>query len=234
MSTWGWQRWIAVIGLLYALSWVVFIAISGSAGVQPGLAEDAKLADYVTKNRGALLAVLFVYSIGLALYLIFASGLRSVLRSAADYEWAAALYFGSALVVIAISGVLIGLFGAAAIDTGSEVDPAAVRTLLGAHLVVTWMVIFPLAISIGTVAYATARSRVLPGWTAWVGYVAAFLIALNSLTIFGGTGRSKFFSIDGLAVPLLGLLPLLVWIVCVSIAVWRLPAPAAGRMRAPA
>ncbi len=234
MSAWGWQRSIAVIGLLYVLSFFVEFAIIASAGTPPGLAEDAKLADYVTKNRGAVLAVVFVYSIGLALYLIFASGLRSVVRSAADYEWAAALYFGSALVVIAISGVLDGLYGAAAIDTGSKVDPAAVRSLLSAHQVVTWMLTFPFAISIGTVAYATARSRVLPGWTAWVGYVAAFLFALYSLTIFGGADSSKFFSINGRATPLLTLLPLLVWIVSVSIAVWRLPAPAAGRMRVPA
>lgn len=234
MSTWGWQRWIAVIGLLFVVQQVVLVAIALSAGVPPGPAEEAKLADYVTKNSGTLLAAIFVSDIGLALYLIFASGLRSVLRLAADYEWAAALFFGSALVVIALNGASLALSGAAAIDTGGKVNPASVRALWDAGLVVAWMTTFPLAISIGTVAYATARSRVLPGWTVWVGYVAAFLTALYSFTIFGGSDPSNLFSINGLAGLLLGLLPVLVWVVCVSVAIWRLPANAVGRMRAPA
>jgi hypothetical protein len=228
----NWRRWIAIIGLLYVLLGLVVVVIGFSAGLPPGPAEETKLADYVTKSSGTLLAVVFVSGIGLALYLIFASGLRSILRSAAEYEWAAALYFGSALLVIAVTASSLSILGGAAIDTGGKVNPAAVRALNDASLVVGWITAFPAAVGIGTVAFATARSGVLAGWTVWVGYVAAFITAVSTLTIFGGADPSNFFSVNGIGSFLLGFIPSLIWVLCISIALWQPPAAATSQMRA--
>ena len=91
MKTWSWQRGVAVIGALFVVSQVILLLIALRVGLGPAPSEEAKLADFLTKNSGTFLAVVFVEGIALMLFLIFANGLRSVLRSDPNYEYAAAL-----------------------------------------------------------------------------------------------------------------------------------------------
>ena len=234
MNTWSWQRWVAVIGALFIVSQVILFVIAFGAGLGPSPSDEAKLADFLTKNSGLLKAVVFVEGIALMLFLIFANGLRSVLRSDPNYEYAAALFFGAALLNIALTGAGLGLLGAAAVDIGGKPNPGMLRTLDDAGVVVGWMGTWPLVILLGTAAYATARSRVIAPWTAWVGYAAGGLNLVATLTLFGGTDPNQFLAVNGAGGFVLTLLPLIVWVGCVSVALWRLPAPVARDMRAPA
>lgn len=234
MKTWSWQRWIAVIGALFVVSQVTVLVIALVVGLGPSPTEEAKLADFLTKNRGTFLAVVFVEGIALTVFLIFTNGLRSVLRSDPNYEYAASLFFGAAVLTIALTGASLGLVGAAAVDAGGKPNAGMLRTLDVASVVVGWMGTWPLVIALGTAAYATARSRVIAPWTAWVGYAAAGLNLIATLTIFGGIDPNQFFAANGPGVFVLSLLPLIVWVGCVSFALWRLPAPVARNMPAPA
>ena len=108
------------------------------------------------------------------------------------------------------------------------------RTLDGAGVVVGWMSTWPLVVLLGTAAYATARSRVMAPWTAWVGYAAGGLNLVATLTLFGGSDPNQFFAVNGAGGFVLTVLPLIVWVGCVSVALWRQPAPVARNMPAPA
>lgn len=234
MKTWSWQRWVAIIGALFVVSQVIVVVTALGLGLGPSPTDEAKLADFLTKNRGTLLAVVFIEGIALTVFLIFTNGLRSVLRSDPNYEYAASLFFGAAVLTIALTGASLGLVGAAAVDAGGKANPGVLRTLDMASVVVGWMGTWPLVVLLGTAAYATARSRVIAPWTAWVGYAAGGLNLVATLTIFGGSDPNNFFAVNGAGGYVLSLLPLMVWVGCVSFALWRLPAPVARNMPAPA
>ncbi len=233
MNTWGWQRWVAVIRALFVVSQVIVLVMALGLGLGPSPTDEAKLADYFAKNSGALLAVVFIESIGLTLFLIFANAIRSVLQSDPNYEYLASLFFGAALLFIALGGAGLGLLGAVGVDA-SKPNPGLMRTLDMASVVVTWMGTWPLVVLLGTAAYATARSHVIAPWTAWVGYAAAGLNLVSTLTLFGGNDPNQFFAVNGAAAIVLAWLPLIVWVGCISVALWRQTAPVAGNMRAPA
>ncbi len=233
MKTWSWQRWVAVIGALFVVSQVLLLVLAFRLGLGPSPTEEAKLAEYFAKNSATLLAVVFIEAIGLTLFLIFTNGIRSVLQSDPNYSYLASLFFGAALLFIALGGAGLGLLGAAGVDA-SKPNPGMMRTLDMASVVVPWMATWPLVVLLGTAAYATTRSHVLAPWTAWVGYAAAALNLVSTLTFFGGNDPNQFFAVNGAAAIVLALLPLIVWVGCVSVALWRLPAPVASSMTAPA
>ncbi len=74
----------------------------------------------------------------------------------------------------------------------------------------------------------------LPGWTAWVGYAAAVLNLITTGAIFGGGEPSGFYTATGFAGIVIGLLPFLVWVTCISVVMMRIPSLAGRPARAAA
>ncbi len=214
-----WLRWSGMFGLAFVVLYVVSFALFFSAGQPPTISDAGKFAEYIAKNQTAFLVAAWLLGLAVACNLIWLTGVRGIIRGAGpDWEWAAALSFGTGIAVNAVAVIADGLSAAAAIDTTTKTEPVAVKVLFESSALIYGTVIwFVAALLVALLSYVTTRTAVLPGWTAWVGYVAAALNLVTTFSIFGGGEPGGFFTATGLAGIVIGLLPFLVWITCVSI-----------------
>ncbi len=231
MSQSNWVRWSGVFGLAFVVLQVVSFGLFFSGGQPPTIADAGKFADYIAKNQGVFLTATWVGGLAVPFFLLWISGVRGIIRGAGpDWEWAGALFFGTGIALSAVTVIANGLGGVAALDTTTKTEPVAVKVAFeSSGIILGALVEFVVALFIGLLSYVSMQKAVLPAWTAWVGYIAAALNLITTLAIFGGGEPSGFFTATGLAGIVLGLLPLLVWVTCVSIVM------VAGRpVRAPA
>ena len=116
--------------------------------------------------------------------------------------------------------VLVGdvLESASALDTvGGQDDPAAVRALWeGSVAAFGGVGLIMAALFIASARYAILATGALPRWIGWVAFLTAILNLAAVPSIYGGTDATGFYTADGLA-SVIGLLPLLIWILITSI-----------------
>ena len=72
------------------------------------------------------------------------------------------------------------------------------------------------ALFIASAGYAILATGALPRWIGWVAFLTAILNLAAVPSIYGGTDATGFYTADGL-VSIIGLLPLLIWILITSI-----------------
>jgi hypothetical protein len=110
----------------------------------------------------------------------------------------------------------------AVLDTTETAEPVAVKALteagFGAGFTGVWLFA---SLCIATASYALHRSKLLPSWTAWLGYLVAALNLITSLAIFGGGNGAAIGGVN----LLIGALPLVVWAASISIVMLRTPQP---------
>jgi len=225
--------WSGFFGLAFVVLQIAGVVTFLVGGAPPSIADSGKFADYIGKNQTGLLIAAWLFGLAGPCFLVWLAGVRSVLRTAgADWEWAAALFFGTGIVAAATATVAGGLLAGANIDTTTRTEPAAVRGLFEGGAVVLGTVIwFVVALAAALSAFVTTRTRVLPRWTAWVGYAAAVLNLITTGTIFGGGEPNGFYTATGFAGIVIGLLPLLVWVASLSAVMLRRPAPVSAAVR---
>lgn len=158
--------------------------------------------------------------------IIFLVGLRSIVRSSRpNWEWAAALIFGTGLVVTAVWFLGNSITAPANIDATGKPEPAAERALFESGVTLFGSLSYFLsALLMGSAAYATQRTRVLPRWTAWGRLRCGGLNLIGAGSLFGGNNPTGFYSANGFA-GVLGLFPFLIWVACVSGAMIAMRAP---------
>jgi hypothetical protein len=216
------RRWVGLGGLGFVVLGVIGFGLFAMAGPPPGLDPADKLVAYY-KAHGALLAtVIIVEDISLLPLIVFAAGLRALIRQAGQAtEWLGSMVFGVALVAAAEAYVHHALIGAGVADSSGTSDPTTVRALAEAsaymaNTPLTVVLIFFLAVA----GYAIWQTRALSRWIAWAAWIGAALIALTVPSIYGGNDASGLYTADG-AVGLLALVALYVWSVCVAIVALR-------------
>jgi hypothetical protein len=97
--------------------------------------------------------------------------------------------------------------------------------LYSAPHVLTLFAMLPLAVFLLGTGVGARASGVLPGWTAWLALVVAAL-----LTVGAGSTTGDELTGGPLALPLLlAIVALLVWVIAVSVSLWRTPRAAATR-----
>ena len=176
-----------------------FVLIVAGALVSPPLwnttattASGADVTAYLQDHRGRILAGVFVYSLGMMLFLCFAAALWTWLRrhEPEPRVLSNTFAFGAlALVVLVIAG-----FMPAAVGAYREQPPelaVALRDLTFGLLALSGI---PTAVTLGAYAALVWRYGPLPAWTAWlaaVGAVAHVVIAASFLR------RSGFLSLEG-------------------------------------
>jgi len=231
-------RWTGAFGVASGVLTLVGQPLHLVSGIPPRLQDTIPFSDYVAKNHNIVLTRSLVDSLIVASLLVFLAGFRHLIRQArAEYEWAATLAFGAGLAWGIL--VLVGdaLEGASALDTiGSQADPAAVRALWEGSLAAFGGIgLIMAALFAASAGYAILATGALPRWIGWVAFLTAILNLAAAPSIYGGTGATGFYAADGLA-SIIGLLPLLIWILITSIAMItmreaRAPKPAHPRRR---
>ena len=221
MESWDYRRWTGAIGIVWVVIQVVGIVLFLLAGNPPDFADAKKFTSWINTNSGLLIADAFLTGIATIPLLVLFTGLRSLIRTAGEgWEWASALFFGAGVVTAAVLVIGAAAEAAAAFVSGSGTEPTTVRAAWAATEMVLTFLYLPSAVVIGTLAYASLETGILPRWLAWLSGVVAVLEVIASLTIFGGTGNTGPI---GLLPLILGALPVFVWVASVSFVLIRSP-----------
>lgn len=209
------RRLTGVCGIGYLAIQLVGVVLFVAAGNAPSFDDAKRLAEYISTNSGLFVGDAFATVIAVAVFLVFLTGLRSVIRTLGeDWEWAAALVFGTGLVGAAVLIAGAALEAATALVSTSGADPGSVRTAWAATGLIFTFIYLPGVIFGGTVWYVVSRTKLLPAWVGWLSAISAILDLAAVLTVFGGTGT---YGPLGLLPLILGGMPTLVWFLGVSV-----------------
>lgn len=181
-------RWTGACGVAAGVLLLVATPLYLVPGTPPSSGNEALFAAYVTRNNTILITTKLVDMVYLIGFIVFAAGLRRLIRRARpDDEWLAVLVFGSALVQTASVLMFESLAGGAALDTFTRPDPTVVRGLTEASLASQAFEFILTAFFLAAVSYAILTTRALPRWTGWLGAGVAVLNLAAVPAIFGGS-----------------------------------------------
>jgi hypothetical protein len=220
-----WDRLGAAAGVVAVVVFVVAFAITGSPP-KPS-APDKVIQAFVVDKRGALLTQAWLLCLAATLFVWFVAAVRDVLaRGDTGNAPAAAVFFGAALVGIALLVVAGVVQIAVAHKTGGTVSPASAR--FGYDLVAASVSMnsLPFALATAMFAVAVSRSLVLPRWTAALAALAAVTMLAQTFVIWSRTG---FFSLEG-GYGIVPFAAIMLWTVgtCVALATRRSAVRAPG------
>lgn len=207
------SRFAPLTAVLFVILWIAGIFVSRT----PDNADGASVVAEFYKdssNRNMAVAGAYLWIAAAFLLLCFFVCVRERLLAAEGGSAPlTALAFGSG--AISVSLILVGTFALAAVPAGvafGGVDPPTDGNItiftqqLGYGAIFAGSMIAA-AVSIFVTSVATRRTGALPGWTAWLGFIAAVVLVF--------------------AVVWIPQIALLIWAIAIGIAL-RKPAPAAA------
>lgn len=198
-------RYAPFTGLVFVV--LVVIAIFTSNTSPSASASGVKVIAFYTEHHSSQQATDILFTIGSVFFLFFAASVYGFLRRSDAVGTMALLGLGGALLV-ALGFAVFSAIDFALADVPGKLSPGAAQALN----VLDNDFVFPLVVGAWTFGIATGlaivRSRLLPVWLGWVLMVIGIL-----------TGTPAFF---------VGLFALLVWIVVVSVLIYRRTSPLAG------
>lgn len=180
-------RWTGAFGVAAGALLLVLSPLYVVPGTPPSLGDEVLFSEYVIRSNIIHITTKLVDVVYLVCLMVFAAGLRHLIRRVRpDYEWLAALVFGSALVATANTLIFEALAGGAALDTFTKPDPSVIRALTEAALASQAFGFLLTALFLAAASYAILATRALPRWTGWLGVGIAILNLAAVPTIFGG------------------------------------------------
>jgi hypothetical protein len=231
MRGWSVVRWTGILGLAAIVAQLGAGVFLLAAGVPPAFDDPAKVVAYLKDAHLALTTALIFFSIGFALLIGFNAGLRSVaIAAAADHEWLATTTLATAIAIIVMGFVALGLaLAAIAMAASNHADGALVRALFEIGGVIGGApTLVPVAFYLGAAGSVGATTRILPRWLASVAWIGSVLVLIAALSAYGGLDPAAFWSANGI-VTILALLPLYVWTLGASVAFVRQKESVLGR-----
>jgi hypothetical protein len=226
MPGWTVARWAGVLGIASTAVQVIGSITFIAAGTPlSSFADPQRVLDHVRHGRILIGLSVILFLTGLTLTFGFVAALWEVLNSArSKHRWLATTMLVSGSAGLVMACVAFGLVGVAVAEAGTVGAAAgSVRTLFEAGGVLgAAPALIPFAVFLGAAGYAIAETRILPRWTAVIGWVASVLLMIASLSLLGGTNPAAFWSATGLVTDAAALL-FYVWTVATSIALLRLP-----------
>lgn len=167
--------------------------------------------------------------LGLILYvplMLFAVGFRELVRRAdANCEWLGTLSFGAMAVWVGVTLVANGLEGGAVLDSQSgHGDPSVARSLTMGYLLIynSSIAFIMTAFYMGTAAFATFSTGILPRWTGWLAWTSVVLCVLAIPSMYSGPADpAGFYNAAGWGPALIANFPPLLWFLSVGIILVR-------------
>ena len=199
------ERWSALSGILFVALFVIGLVVTGESGDTP-----AEVREFYVENEGRIFTGFFILLASVLALLWFVATLRSLLaRAEGEPRTWTALGFAGGVVTAALLAASAAVFAAPA-EVADE-DGAALSASAADILDTASYFVATSGISIGALlVFATSlvalRTRILPVWLAWVGFVVAAIT---------------------LAAPaFLPVIVFLAWVLVVSVVLLVRPAPA--------
>lgn len=199
MAKRDWQRFAPLTGLLFVILTVVSFLIEGEPPDND--APGREIVEFYTDNEGRVIVGAILASLAAVSLIFFAANVRRALRRGEQGV--------GVLSVAALGGGIVAATGIATdaairftlADGADDIEPVAMQTL---HAL--WSGFFlPMVVGIATLilalSLAALRTRVIPPWLAWIG----FLLFIMFFTPIGFIA----FLASGL------------WIAVVSVLLWR-------------
>ncbi|HME04997.1 MAG TPA: hypothetical protein VKG38_18390 [Solirubrobacteraceae bacterium] len=209
-------RLIALAGLGSFALIIVAAFVAPPLWNAPGTnSSAAHVAAYLQVNHGRTIASLFIYSLGMGLFLCFTGGLCSWLRQVepAPQPLSAVFAFGA----IALAVLIFAAFATAGVMSYRPQQPAFAAALSDMTFGLLALSGIPTAVCLGAYAALVLRHRCLPAWTGWLAVLAMdahILIAASFLS------HGSFVSLEGvviIAVPA----TFFTWILATSVVLLR-------------
>jgi hypothetical protein len=209
-------RMTAISGVAFVVLFLGGFLLFTRSGYPDSGAPAAKIAAYFTQHRDAALTQEFVYGLAFLAGVVFVGGVVTMMwRNAAARSLAViAGIGGAAATAVGVTATALTMTLAYRPPVG---DPGLMRTLLDASFIAFNAGGFALAAFVGAASMAAMQMRVFPRWTGELGLAVAALQLLGAAALSRGDGA---FSPQGL-VPIVALLALSVWTLCICYAVWR-------------
>jgi hypothetical protein len=172
-----WERWSALLGVLFVALFVLGMAIVGNVTDTPAKVE-AWYADTGHQTR-AVAAFFLVVGSGLA-FLSFLGTLRDMLvRAETGPGTLSALVFGPGLVFVAlVDAGFAGLAAPAVVahDEDFKLDPNTANMFQDAGWLLIVAGVMTAAITVLSASMAALRTAVLPAWLGWSGLIVGVLM----------------------------------------------------------
>jgi hypothetical protein len=209
-------RVIALTGIASFALIIVAAFVAPPLWNAPGTnATATHVAAYLQANHASTIASLYIYSLGMGLFLCFTGGLWSWLRQAEpDPQPLSAVFaFGA----VALTVLILAAFATAGVMSYDPQQPAFAATLSDITFALLALSGIPTAVCLGAYAVLVLRHRCLPRWTGWLALLAVdahILIAASFMS------HGSFLSLEGtviVAVPA----TFFAWILATSAALLR-------------
>jgi hypothetical protein len=204
------SRFAPFTGVLFVVLWVAATLVSRSPDGAEGAASAAAYYSD-SSNRVMMVVGTYMFVAAALVFLCFLVSLRGRLQAAEGGDAPlTTLAFASGAVSVAL--MLAGILALAAVPAGVALGGVDAPTdgnitlftqQIGFAMILVGAMI-PAALSIFTTSVITRRTGALPGWTAWLGFLAAIALLFAAVWI-----------------PQIALL---IWVIAIGIAL-RKPAP---------
>lgn len=208
------MTWKQVTGWAGVANVVIFIVLIAVIGDGPALSDSpAEIREYFADNETqiALVSILSAVTAGF-LFLVFASGLRSLLGPADSGDegvWSRLMF--AAAVAIAVMGTAgTALWTAVAQeDTLPVASDSTVKTIASLDTVIYFAIIpWAEAVFLLGAAVVILKSGVLPKWLGWFGLLVALVLAIGTFWVLTGDETSFL----GILIVPVGGIAFLLWI----------------------
>jgi hypothetical protein len=187
-------------------------------------ASGATLVAYLQHDHSRTVASLFVYSLGMGLFLCFAGGLWSWLREREPAPQPLSALFAFAAIALVV--LILAAFATAAVMSYRARPQALAVSLADLTFALLALSGIPTAVCAGAYGALVLRRRCLPAWTAWLALLAMDAHVLIAASFFS---HGSFLSLEG-AVIVVVPATFFAWILAASWALWH--AGAAQSLRA--
>lgn len=218
------QRWTGGAGIAAVVIQLAAFVVFFSVGKPPNRA--APLMAFLQGGNAALQTSFLLFFVAFGAWLVFFGGLRSLVVAAGPgLDFLATTVFGFGVAIMVLSWVYLGLEAAATANALTRPDNTVIYALfMGGSVLDGAPTAAPAAFLLGISGWALARSRLLSRWAVWLSWIAALIVVASLPTLYGGDNLAGDFSADGLVAYVLLFVPLYVWTVALSIAIFRKPA----------
>lgn len=216
------RRTAGIAGIAFGLLLLVAFAVPGAPPAPDDPLKD--ITSFFADKHDTLRLTLVLLSLAVASFLVFFGVVVTLIRSreGAFAPYASLTALAGVATIIAIT-VALSAFVAAAYRAGPDGNDQAVRALFDFSNALGTVINATGALAIAAASLAVRRFRLLPGWAATTGLIAAGLTAIGELGLLGDKGALAPGGIVAGLVPTAGAL---LWTVSWGVALLRSDAAA--------